>query len=527
MAATGAGGPAPATPPLLATAFRTVFRDVLPVTPFGVHRFPGGLEPGVGCAIDAAGAVVPWTDAQASATADGFVGTSAFAPMASPHGVPHSKYWADSCARLLRMPPAFHGVYDIDTELRARRGRATGTMNAAHISLFVIAGGLSPRASDAALNGCCVPCDIRAAADAPPGGCASGGGDGGDGIGVGDGDFLPALDGDLDGVEDGLVRALYSTSARMYPRVSAAVQVALNSVMTAIALHKPTVSQLCGSTAFPPPLLLWWHAALVACDTVAVGGEFVQLGFVQSLLEGAADKSTVAVTARDRLVDDALEVDDTYPFVSGAHVSALDEGVESDSAVPEVAKCGAASSMGGIASVAAAAWLWRTYEALLKAQSPQAQAARHADLLLVKVAFLADVHALVTTGGRLFDEPPEAWRNGPCYPRAYAFLKARASGLPCQCSIEETAADGLPDAARGLLGHYLHRYMHVRAVDLVRALHATAFWKSLPAPLPLAVPVLGSPRHVISAAELMELVDSESPGSPALVALLDLPSHPR
>lgn len=510
----GAGGPALAPPPLLASAFRTIFRDALPMSPNGVHLFPGGLEPGVGCVVDAAGAVVPWTDAQAAALAPGFVGASTFAPMDSPHGVPHSKYWAAPCACLVSLPQELHGVYDFDTELRARRGGATGVMNAAHISLYATVGGLSRVALESTINSCCVPCAIRAAADAPPGCCDSGGDNGGDGVGADD--SLPALDGDLDGVEDGLVRALYATCARMYPRVPAAVRVALNSMMTAIARHKPTSSQLCGSVAFPPPLLQWWHAALVACDAVAVGGEFAHLGFVQSLLEGAATKSAGAEAARDRVADDTLVVDDTPPFVAGAYFSALDEGAESKSAGPVGTEGGAVISTGGVASVAAAAWLWRAYcEESLKAQFPHPQASRHVDLRLVKVAFLADAHALVSTGARLLDEPPEAWCNGPCYPLAYAYLKARASGLPG--GSEEAAGDGLPDAARSLLGRYLRRYMHVRTVDLVRALHATAFWKSLP------VPQLGSRRRVITTAEIAELALADSPGSPALVALLELP----
>ena len=63
----------------------------------------------------------------------------------------------------------------------------------------------------------------------------------------------------------------------------------------------------------------------------------------------------------------------------------------------------------------------------------------------------------------------------------------------------------------------MRRYMHVRTVDLVRTLHAMAFWKSLPAPQ------FGSPRRVITAAELAELASTESLGSAALVALLEPP----
>ena len=108
MIAASAGGPVLAAPPLLATAFRTIF-GTLPMSPNGVHLFPRGLENGVGCVVDAASAVVPWTDAQAAALAAGFVGASTFAPMDSPHGVPHSQYWAAPCARLVRLPRELHG----------------------------------------------------------------------------------------------------------------------------------------------------------------------------------------------------------------------------------------------------------------------------------------------------------------------------------------------------------------------------------------------------------------------------------
>ena len=60
----------------------------------------------------------------------------------------------------------------------------------------------------------------------------------------------------------------------------------------------------------------------------------MHLGYVQSLLEGAAAKSADAEAARNRVADDTLVADDTPPFVAGAYFSALDESVESKSAGP-------------------------------------------------------------------------------------------------------------------------------------------------------------------------------------------------
>jgi hypothetical protein len=72
---------------------------------------------------------------------------------------------------------------------------------------------------------------------------------------------------------------------------------------------------------------------------------------------------------------------------------------------------------GGESSVAAAEFLLQSY--LQNIPSPfMRTSGSHVDLLLVKVAFLADVTILLSTGKRLLDEAPEAWCNGPCYPRA-------------------------------------------------------------------------------------------------------------
>lgn len=92
---------------------------------------------------------------------------------------------------------------------------------------------------------------------------------------------------------------------------------------------------------------------------------------------------------------------------------------------------------GGGSSVAAAAFLLQNYVQNVPSL-PTRTSGCHVDLLLVKVAFLADLAVLLSTGKRFLDEPeaPEAWCNGLCYPRACAYLKARLAG-------GSTAADAL------------------------------------------------------------------------------------
>ena len=334
--------PAPAAAPLLPFPFRTVFA-ALPDTAHGVHRPQDALVPGLDCLVDAAlGTVTPWTDAEAAAGAAGFAGASSFSPVDVPYGVPHSRFWQVPCAVFVAMPPGHHAVYDYDMRLRARRGGAPAAVNVAHFSMFPTGGGQTVVALSAAISASCVPCAMRAAAE--------------DMRLLGDDDdtdasVLPCWPSDLDGVADGSMRALYGVSKHFYSRVPPTLRIALNSLMTAVALDKMTEAQLCAGT-YQPALLAWWHAALVACDAFAEGGEFGHLGPAQSLLEVAAAASLSADATRADADDAALAIDATTPFTASTSVAACGGGVTVDVSVVETAAPHGAVGCGGVAASA-------------------------------------------------------------------------------------------------------------------------------------------------------------------------------
>jgi hypothetical protein len=96
--------------------------------------------------------------------------------------------------------------------------------------------------------------------------------------------------------------------------------------LAAVVLDKMTEAQLSAGT-YQPALLAWWHAALVACDAFAEGGEFGHLSPVQSLLEVAAAASLSADAARTVADDAALAIDATTPFTASTSFAACGGGV--------------------------------------------------------------------------------------------------------------------------------------------------------------------------------------------------------
>jgi uncharacterized phage-associated protein len=186
-----------------------------------------------------------------------------------------------------------------------------------------------------------------------------------------------------------------------------------------------------------------WYHALLACDAVVELGALSQLGPAQAFLEDVLDV-------------DGAPVPDTA-------LADTDEPT-SEHAAPTV--LAAADVTMGVSSEQAMDYLRNAYLALA---SPVAGMG----LLLMKILFLADAHMAVFHNTRLLDEIPQAWCKGPCYPKARNRFNATISS-------PTVPVCGLEPGVENVLSVYLHRYLRVRADDLVHAIHSTELWQSIP-----------------------------------------------
>lgn len=266
-----------------------MFCDTVPVTALGIHCCLCELEPKMSYVTAPDGSVRSWTDSDTQVPAGGFTGTgvSCFSPESTGHrGVPHSSLWVVDCGVLSHLLPGYRLVQDFTTLLRMRKDRKATRITVNHYSLFTTVPGKGRATFSAEVSSMFLPCQ-SSVLSAP---------------GVDDKDTLlpaePWEASDLEGVLDVVVRNIYRVSRHAYPLTdNAALKIALNSLMTEIAIRKPSREML---GQFELGLVLEWYHALLACDSVVKPDALSLLGPVQAFFEdllGTRDEDPRAVSA--------------------------------------------------------------------------------------------------------------------------------------------------------------------------------------------------------------------------------------
>ena len=436
-----------------------MFFDAVPVTAHGIHRALCDLEPTISYVTAPDGSVRSWTDADVQAPAAGFTGVSCFSPESTGHGVPHSGLWAFDCGVLSGLLPGYRLVQDFTTQLRMRKDRKLTRSTVNHYSLFTTVPGKDLATFSAEVLSMFLPCLMRAAGpdssvlSAPE---------------EDDKDTLipaePWEASDLEGVLDVVVRNLYRVSQYAYPLTdNAALKIALNSLMTAIATHKPSREKL---VQFELGLVREWYHALLACDSVVRPDALSLLGPAQAFFEdslGVCDDDDDD-DGEESTVEDPMSVRATSSMALAVDID------DSPDPVPESPRAG--SRFDDDVTLGLASELVIDYLRFAFITTFVGHPVSKMGLLLQKVAFIVDVHCVAATGRRLVLERPQAWRNGPCYPAARLHFNATIGQAPTCPSIDVSV--------RSMLDAYLGRYCRMRPMDLVHLVHGTEFWASVP-----------------------------------------------
>ena len=462
-----------AAPPMAAAAAAAPcpVYNVIPVTPFGIHRANVAPKVGSSFAIAPDGTVCAWTEPvaanTAAALAANFVGVSCFAPTTvtpNGHGVIHSDHWADPCVLLSNLHADFRLVHDFDRVLRMRKDRKALRVTVPHYSLFTVVSGKTEAAFLAEVDSMFPhppPCSFRAAAE--PRDSEEGGDDEECTLTPSE----PWGPSDMDGQRDRAVGSIYRVAKLAYPLArDLDLKLSLNSLMTFIATAKPTTEDFSGLEA---RVLLDWYRSLKACDCIVERDALSLLGPAQAFFEDLLDVDFEDGDSSSGGSGCAsVECDDPMADAAGSVV--VDDVPDAPTdPQPASAKSLFVDVTRGVSSELVIEFL--TYSFLSKHRG---LAIRNMGLLHQKIIFLVDAQYVDSFGKRLLDECPQAWTYGPCYPRArrrfLALADARAA--PTCPPVDEDV--------RRILVAYLDRYHAVDPMSLVEKLHATELWAAVP-----------------------------------------------